>query len=363
MPKGAALTLEQIAALAGVSRATVSRVINDQPRVSSETRQRVLAIIRERGYHPNVAARSLASRRTQTIGLIIPSTMYASIGSPYYALIMHGVTTACEQRRYSLMLSPATMLTPQGYERIIHSGTVDGLVISTTSVGKQFLSWLHAEGFPFVLIGRQPDMPDINTVAADYEQGGAMAAQHLLWLGYNRIATITGPSDHGGAVGRRNGFLDTLSQAGRFCPDHYIVEAPFNMQAGQEAMRRLLAADPIPEAVFCASDEMAIGAIRAIHEAGLHVPSDIAVVGFDDIPMARSIEPPLTTVRQPIERMGFAATSMLIDILETRTLNSAMRLEPQHVILPTELVVRDSCGQKLRFQGQQPAMTTTPTVD
>ncbi len=348
------MTLERIAALAGVSRATVSRVVNDQPRVSEATRERVRQIIQEEGYSPNAAARSLVSHRSQTIGLVIPSTMTTSISSPYYLLVMQGVTAVCDQRRYSLTLLPATSITPDGYAHLIHSGAVDGLIVATSSVGKAFLAWLQREGFPFVLIGRQPDLPTIDTVASDYEQGAAMAAQHLIWQGFTRIAMIMGPHDHGGAIGRRDGFLHTLREAGLSCPASYLVEGNFTLQGGQEAMRSILSARPRPQAVFCASDEMAIGAMQVIRDAGLRVPDDIAVIGYDDIPVAKTTEPALTTVRQPVEQLGYTATTMLIDILEARALNPARMLEHQHVVLPTELVVRASCGQQQRFRVQQP---------
>ena len=346
------MTLEKIAALAGVSRATVSRVVNDRPRVSGATRARVRRIIEEQGYTPNAAARSLASRRSQTIGLVIPSTMTRSLSSPYYLLVMQGVTTACDQRRYSLTLLPVISGAPDAYAHLIRSGAVDGLVVATSSVGMPYLTWLQREGVPFVLIGRQPELPAINTAAADYEQGATMAAQHLIWQGYTRIAMITGPHDHGGAIARRDGFMRTLRQAGLHCPPAYLAEGNFTLHGGQEAMREILSTRPRPEAVFCASDEMAIGAMQVIRDAGLHVPDDIAVIGYDDIPVAKTTQPPLTTIRQPVEQLAYTATTMLIDILEARALDPSRKLEPQHIVLPTELIVRASCGRQ-RFREQQ----------
>jgi LacI family transcriptional regulator len=348
------MTLEEIAALAGVSRSTVSRVINNQPRVSQSTRTQVQKVIRTQGYHPNVAARTLASRRSQTILLIVAPTM-SNFTSPYYTLIMQGVTLACDQRAYNLMLSPAATQTTEGYERTLRSGLVDGVLVATSSVGTPFLNWLHSEGHPFVLIGRDPNLPDINTVSADSERGGAMAAQHLVWLGYTRIAIITGAHDHGGAIDRRVGFLTALRDAGRACPSDYIVESDFSEYGGYQAMQRLLTVHPRPQAVFGASDLSAIGAMRAVRDAGLHVPEDVAIIGFDDIPLAETVQPPLTTVRQPIQQIGFTAASMLIDILETRAADPERRLAPQHVVLPTELIVRESCGQTQRYEARRPS--------
>jgi LacI family transcriptional regulator len=321
--------------------------------VSATTRERVRRVIHEQNYSPNAAARSLVIRRSQTVGMVLP-TMNNSISSPYYMMVMQGVTTVCDQRGYNLMLLPASTITPDGYGPLVNNGAVDGFIVSTSSVGRPFLEWLHNVDFPFVLIGRQPDLPMINMVASDYEQGAAMATQHLIWLGYTHIAMITGPREHGSAIGRRDGFMRALHDAGIACPPGYLVEGNFTLQSGQQAMAQLLSVCPRPEAVFCASDEMAIGAMRVARDAGLRIPEDIAFVGFDDISVAKTTEPPLTTVRQPVEQLGFTATTMLIDILEAHTLNPPRKLEPQHVVLPTELVVRSSCGQQQRFRVQTP---------
>jgi len=343
------MTLEEIAGLAGVSRATVSRVVNQQPRVRPATRERVERIIHEQGYQPNLAARMLASRRSRVIGFALPS-MLSNLTSPYYALIMQGVTAACDEHDFSLMFCPIDPTRRSSYERYIHSGFIDGLVVSTASVGHDFLVWLHEQQFPFVLMGRDSMLPAINTVSADYEGGAAMAAQHLLWLGYDRIAIIAGLPTHGGAVARRDAFLQALAIAGAPCPDDYIVQTDFSEHGGRQAMSRLLSLERRPRAVFCCSDLAAIGAIGALRDAGLKVPGDVAIIGFDDIPMAASYQPALTTVRQPIRQIGFAATTVLVDILESMWSDPHRVIEPHHVLLPTELIVRDSCGQKQLYR-------------
>ncbi len=342
------MTLEELAELAGVSRATVSRVINQQPRVRPDTRERVTRIIRERGYQPNAAARTLASRHSRVVGFALPSRL-SNLTAPYYSLILQGVTAACDEHNFSLMICPVTAVRRAGYEHVVRSGFVDGLVVTTASVGHDFLSWLHAQRFPFVLMGRDPQLPDINTVSADYEGGAAMAAQHLLWLGYDPIAIITGPADHGGATLRRDAFLQTLDLAGAPCSDDYVVESDFTEHGGRQAMTRLLSLDRPPRAVFCCADLTAIGAIGAVRDAGLKVPADVAIVGFDDIPIAASFQPALTTVRQPIVQIGYTATTTLFDILESQWSDPRRTIEPHHVVLPTELIVRESCGQKLIF--------------
>ena len=336
------MTLEEIAALAGVSRSTASRVVNTQPRVSAATRSRVLRIISEKGYTPNVIARSLAGHRSKTIGVLIPATMTYSIASPYYALLMLGITTACDRRGYNLMLSPATTHTPAGYACINGGGLIAGLIVSSTAAGPDMLRWLVASGAPVVVIGLAPDFPEMCSVSADYVQGGRLAAEHLIRLGYRRLAVIAGPADHAGARARHDGFVAALRQADISCPPEYDVTSEFTERGGRRGMEHLLAVQAPPEAVFCANDTVALGAMQAAHDSGLRIPADLAVVGFDDMPMAQSMQPSLTTVRQPTEQMGLAAVDMLLDMLETSSVPG--RRTAKHVVLPTELIVRESCG-------------------
>ena len=213
------------------------------------------------------------------------------------------------------------------------------------------------EHFPFVLIGRKPERTDIITIDADNAHGASMAAQHLVQMGYARIATITGPLNMVAAHDRREGFLCGLQAMGMVAPAAYIQEGDWSEWSGTQAMERLLRATPPPEAVFVASDSMAIGALKAIRAAGLKVPEDIALVGFDDIPLAATAEPPLTTVHQPIDQLGFLAASTLIDLLET-ALAKEDGAGVHHIVLPTELVVRASCGQALRRAANPRSLTS-----
>lgn len=342
------MTLEHIAELAGVSRSTVSRVVNDDPNVHAATRERVWQIIREHDFYPNTAARALASRRSHIIGLMIPQALHTVFSDPYFPTLIQGIAAASEQRGYYLMLSLMLRQSDDTFGRLIGAGHMDGLIVASALTEDHFVQRLLDENFPFVLIGRSPNHAEITTIDADNVRGASMAAQYLARLGYARIATITGPLNMNAAIDRREGFLLGLRALGIDVPAAYIQEGDWSEWSGTQAMERLLRTQPPPEAVFAASDIMAIGAYKTIRTAGLRVPEDIALVGFDDVPMASAVEPPLTTVRQPIERLGHLAASTLIDRLQMDPARQNL-VSVQHIVLPTELVVRASCGQALRF--------------
>lgn len=347
------MTLEEIAAIAGVSKATVSRVINGQPRVGAATRAHIQQIIREQGYEPNSAARALATGRSRTIGLVSPAPMDSAFTNPYFFALTQGIAAACEKCGYRLMLSPLADQSLEACRQTVRSGQVDGLVIATFSVGESVLASLQDAGYPCVLVGSCPRWPDITTVGPDYYHGGTMAAQHLAGLGYKRIAHIAGPPDHPGAADRLRGFLDGLRVAGLTCPERYIAPGYFDEPNGYQGMQQLLALSPRPEAVFCVADLTAVGALRAVREAGLRVPEDVAIVGFDDLPVTTATEPRLTTVRQPIRQIGFLAVTTLVEMLRARAADPPRSLAPQHLVLPVELVVRESCGQLQRFRAER----------
>ncbi len=342
------MTLEEIARLAGVSRSTVSRVINNAPYVDAETRARVLQLIAEHDFHPNTAARALASRRSRIIGLVIPQTLHAVFSDPYFPTLIQGIALACDEHSYYLMLSLMLHQSDDAFRRLIRAGHMDGLIVASAMTGDDLVARLLDERFPFVLIGRAPGRTDITTIDADNVRGAGMAVQHLARLGYTRIATITGPLDMVASLDRRDGYLAGLRSVGLEAPPEYIQEGDWTEWSGQRAMATLLHLASPPQAVFAASDNMAIGALKTLRAAGLRVPDDIALVGFDDITLASAVDPPLTTVRQPIDRLGYTAASTLIDLLQSNQ-KQDNRIGAQHIVLPTELVVRASCGQARRF--------------
>lgn len=331
------LTIRQIAQLAGVSRSSVSRVLNNHPNVSPETRAQVQKVITETGYQPDPIARSLSSRRSNIIGLVIPLAIRGLFDDPFFPRLIQGISQGCDSHNctLSLFLFHSQEEEEKLYRKIAHKQLLDGVVVTATRTGDALITQLLESHVPLVVQGRHED-PRVSYVDVDNVAGATTAVTHLLRLGYQRISTVTGPLDSTAAQDRKQGYLDALQDRGRPVDDALIVTGDFTQAGGYEAMQRLLPHQP--DAVFVASDTMAMGALQAIRGAGLTVPNDIALVGFDDLPQSTMVDPPLTTVRQPIQRSGTLAVKTLIDILQ-----NGLDL-PRRLILPTELVIRDSCG-------------------
>ena len=331
------LTIIEIAKQSGVSRSTVSRVINDDPNVNSTTRQRVRSVMQKLNFQPNAAARGLAAGKTRILGLVIPMGVASLFSDPYFPQLIQGISTACNQHDYSTML----WLAEPEYERrtiqqIVSAGMIDGVIIASALTDDAVIEAVHARKIPFVLVGRHPIHSDIAYVDVDNRMSSRDAVLHLLRLGYKRVATIAGPLNMIGGMDRIAGYKEALKGRGLASDPKLIAEGDFTEESGYVAMQQLLPQSP--DAVFVASDTMALGALRALREAGKRVPEDIAMVGYDDMPFAARTDPPLTTVRQPIHRAGFVAAETLMDLINEP--DSA----PRRVILPTELVIRESCG-------------------
>jgi LacI family transcriptional regulator len=346
-------TLEQIAEQAGVSRSTVSRVMNDHPRVDDDTRARVLSVAERLNYQPNIAARSLAAGRTRILGLVIPMGVSALFTDPYFPLLIQGISSACSANDHSVML----WIAEPEYERrtirqALQGGMIDGVILASALMDDPMLEALRTRGLPFILVGRHPTDDHLSYVDVDNKSAARDMVSYLVRLGYERIATITGPKNMIAGADRLQGYLTALKER-RVAPDpDLIVEADFTEEGGYIAMQRLM---PFaPDAVFAASDAMALGALRALRDAGKRVPDDVAVTGFDDVPFAARTDPPLTTVRQPIQSMGACAAETLINMI------SHPDGQPHRVLLPTELIIRASCGSNL---GRGTASKGMPNMD
>jgi DNA-binding LacI/PurR family transcriptional regulator len=335
----ATLTIEQIAELADVSRSTVSRVLNNHPSVRPAVRDRILQVINENGYAPQAAARSLASRRTNVIGLVIPRSAAVIFSDPFFPHVIQGINEACTNRGYFLMLSMVTAdLEPGFYNRIVRSRHFDGVIMLSSDLDDPILPLLMKDRTPLVLVGRHPYFTDLTWVDVENREGAREAVKHLINLGHQRIGMIAGQLQMAAALDRRDGYKQALLEAALPIIPELMVEGGFTQQGGYQAMTRLINLPQRPTAVFVASDTMSIGALRAIHEADLSVPRDIALVSFDDLPVASFATPPLTTMRQPIFEMGCAAAELLIARLESQDITRIQRR------IPTTLIVRQSCG-------------------
>lgn len=334
-------TLEEVAKAAGVSRSTVSRVINNHPNVNRTTRFRVQEAIKQCGYRPNAVARSLATNKTHILAMVIPEAITKLFTDAYFPLMLRGATEGCNRRGYQLILSLFTTSVDQHemHDRVLRSGYLDGVITANAALDDHMIPVLLEDAIPFMNIGRHPD-DRVPYVDSDNIGGARTATEHVIRLGHQRIATITGPLHMTPAQDRLQGFMEVMAAHHLRVDEGAVGEGDFTEAGGRAAMLRLLSVQPT--AVFVASDSMAIGAIKAIRDTGLRVPEEISIVGFDDIPSAVTIEPELTTVRQPIERLGQLAVEMLIDRLDR---NEAGTTRIERIVLPTELVVRQSCAK------------------
>lgn len=335
--RGGQPTLEQVAAVAGVSRATVSRVVNGSPRVSPSVRATVERTIADLGYVPNRAARSLVTRRTDTIALVISEPEDRFFADPFFATMIRGITAAVADTELQLLL-----LVAQGErehaktERYLVQGHVDGVLLMSLHGADPLPAALQRAGIPVVLNGRPPEGVEIPFVDTENVGGAQMAVSHLVALGRRTIATITGPQDMCAGVDRFVGYRQGLIDAGLEPRNSLVANGAFTEEGAFRAAGMLLSREPTIDGIFTASDAMAVGALRALRAAGRKVPDDVAVVGFDDLPLARDADPPLTTIHQPLDEMARA----MADLLLQRIAGTA---SPQdHVVVPAAFIRRMS---------------------
>jgi DNA-binding LacI/PurR family transcriptional regulator len=330
-------TLEEVAELAGVSRATVSRVINGKPRVSRETRVAVERAAARLGYVPNRAARSLVTRRNDSIGLVIPEPTAQFFNDPFFPRLVRGVSEGLAEPGVQLVLfMPQSSKDEARLADYLGGGHVDGVLLVSLHGFDGLPLGLKRQGIPVVLCGRPLAAADVSYVDADNEHGAMQAVAHLVEQGRKVIATVAGPQDMAPGIDRLEGYRRGLRAAGRdTCPELEEV-GDFTFEGGQVAMRALLERRPEIDAVFVTSELMALGAMSVLRTRGRRVPHDVAVVGFDDSPVGLTANPPLSTIRQPTELMGREMTRLLLQMI------SSGDHRPQHLILGTELIVRAS---------------------
>jgi DNA-binding LacI/PurR family transcriptional regulator len=337
---GRALTLEAVASEAGVSRATVSRVVNGGNRVSPETRRAVERAIERLGYTPNRAARALVTRRTESVGLVIPEPTSHIFGDPFFPRLVRGVSEVLASGDLQLvLLAPQSRSDEDRLTRYLTGGHLDGVLLVSLHGQDPLPAFLAKRGIPVVVGGRPPTSVEVSYVDVDNVEGARSAVRHLVDNERRRIATLTGPLDMAVAADRLEGYRSALAQAGLPVDRALEASGEFDQERARAKTAELIARHPDIDAIFAASDPMGTGALQALRRAGRSVPEDVAVVSFDDSALAASAEPPLSSVRQPIEEMGREMARLL-----SRILTSGERVA-RRVILATELVVRASSGR------------------
>ena len=327
------VTMRDVARQAGVSVATVSRVLNDSGPVGATTRARILKTAGALRYVPNGTARSLTTSTTETVGVLLPN-LYGD----FYSEVIRGVEGAVRAQRYHTLLSSVH----DGLDELVAAlrtlvGRVDGLVVMSPDIEANVLEANLPAGLPVVLLGAAA--PGHASVVIDNEAGAAAMVGHLADLGHRRIALISGGADNTDAQARLAGYRRAVADGGLDADDALVVSGNFTEAAGHAAALSILRLGERPTAVFAANDSMAIGALRAFREAGLDVPTDLALAGFDDIPVARYVTPALTSVHVPIHEMGARAVEAVLAAVADPEAGA-----PTPVTLPTRLVVRESCG-------------------
>lgn len=330
------VTIKDIAKKAGVSYATVSRALTNRPEVNEKTRRDIQKLAEEMGYKPNALARGLVTRESKTLGLIIPD-----ITNPFFPEVARGVEEAASRSGYNVFLCNTNWDAEKErtYIEVLEEKRVDGLIVASVTDDAKTLEGFTRGGAPLVLVNRVLKDIDTHYVVIDNLKGGYMVVEHLLGLGHKRIAFIGGLRHVEATRERLQGYMLALSSGGIPVDDKLVYSGAFKKESGYQNAMKLLEVDQPPTAIFAANDILALGVIQAVQEAGLKVPDDIAVVGFDDIAFASYAEVSLTTIAQPKYIMGEMAAKILMEDIK----EGAVR-EKKHIVLQPSLVVRKSSG-------------------
>ncbi|WP_193746323.1 LacI family DNA-binding transcriptional regulator [Demequina aestuarii] len=335
----AKVTLRDVAERVGLSVSAVSQALLDGPRIGTETKARVREAAEELGYVTNSAGRALRARRADAVALIVPNTSQHVFGHSYFMHVLTGVTDAANSREAQLVIS--TNVDEQhgkaAYDRVMRSGSVDGAIVTSAAVDDEGIAQLVSSGVPVVLLGGFPVLPDAVSVGIDDVAASYAATEHVVRdHGRRSVVHISGPLDHQAAIDRRDGFIAAAEHYGA---TFEVVEGDFDEESGDAAAVSIQRREGV-DGVVAANDEMAFGAMRRLAADGHDVPRRISIVGFDDFGLARVTTPAITTVRVPAEEMARLATDRLFDLIGGVRFTGP----DAHAVLPTELVVRQSCG-------------------
>lgn len=329
-------TIRDVAQRAGVAPITVSRVINNSGYVTQEKRERVEAVIADLGYVPNTLARSFRSKQTKTIALVL-----TDITNPFWTDVARGVEDAAREQAFNVILCNTDEAESRQaeYLSVLLQKRVDGILLVPTSSTAQPIESIQKQGISVVVLDRRVPTARVGVVRCDSEGGAYQLVRHALSLGHQRIAALTGPSNVSSAQDRVTGYRRALSDAGVEIIEDLIYYGEFIQASGYQMAQKALMALPKPTALFAANNFIAIGAWRAVRDAGLSIPEDITLIAFDDLPSSLIVEPFLTVAAQPGYEMGKQATDLLLASLAEKT-----PVKPQEIVLPTRLIIRQSSG-------------------
>jgi LacI family transcriptional regulator, repressor for deo operon, udp, cdd, tsx, nupC, and nupG len=330
-------TINDVAHLAKVSTATVSRVLHDTGNVKQATRNRVLKAVEALDYQPNILARQFRRKETRSIVVVFPD-----ITSPFYSKVLLGIEDVAHRYNYQVLLGDSRNDPEREYQYLdlLKQKQVDGMILLTSRIGQADMAEIASQ-FPIVLAGDYIEGLQVPTVSIDNISGARKITDHLISLGHERMAFFSGPMDRNFSKDRWKGFRQALANHDLQVYEGYILEGNYTIDSGYALLLRILDLDPRPTAVFASNDQMAVGAIKAAQDMGLRVPEDLAIVGFDDIDMASICEPELTTIAQPKHGIGEQAMELLIQQMMN------IPLAKPHVLLDGKLIIRESCGKRL----------------
>ena len=338
MPNEARISIKDIARAAGVSHSTVSRSLSDSPLVNPETKARIQRLSSEMGYTPNAAARSLVMGRTRTVGVVV-----TTIADPFIAEVTQGIESTAYEHGYTVILASSNSDPAREIAAVemLRSKRVDGVIVTSSRVGALYQDHLERIGVPVVLINNHSEQSGRYTfsISVDNQHGGYLATQHLIELGHRRIAFVTAQVNHSSNMGRLAGYQLALSEAGLAFDPSLVVAGNGRVDGGVQSWSSLKTLPEPPTAVFCYNDMTAIGLLHAARQAGLSIPQDLSVVGFDDIPFALYVSPALTTISQPQFEMGQQAMQMALDLMKAPS-----GAQISDINIKGELIVRESSG-------------------
>ncbi len=333
------VSIKDIAKAAGVSHSTVSRALSDSPLVKAETKARIQRLAQEMGYTPDAIARSLVTRHTRTVGIVV-----TTITDPFIAEEVQGLEDTAQENDYSVILASSASKPERELATVemLRAKRVDSLIVTSSRVGALYLEHLERFGVPVVLVNNHNRQSGRYTfsVSVDNQHGGHLATTHLIQRGHRRIGYVSGPADHSDDAERLAGYRQALDESSTTFDPALVVHGNGRLDGGERALRTLARLAELPTAVFCYNDMTAIGLISAARQAGLSVPDDLAVVGFDDIPLAAHVYPSLTTVAQPQRDMGRQAMNMALALMAAD--DSTMPFSD--IVVKGKLIVRASSG-------------------